>query len=70
MKILQNKTFDFFILCVIVLSSAKLALETYYIDQPSETIESQILNDIDYILSFIFTVEAIMKMIALGLIFD
>ena len=71
MKLLQNKYFDNFILCVIVLSSAKLALETYYIDQKSvDTLEAQILNNIDYILSFIFTFEAILKMIALGLIFD
>jgi Ion transport protein len=70
MKLLKNKTFDQFILFVIVLSSAKLAVETYYLDEPSETFGVQVLNDFDYALSFVFTVEAIMKIIALGLIFD
>jgi len=55
---------------VIVLSSAKLAVETYYLDAPSEVFGVQVLNGIDYALSFIFTVEAIMKIITLGLIFD
>ena len=55
---------------MIVLSSAKLAVETYYLDAPTEAFGVKVLNSIDYALSFIFTIEAMMKIIALGLIFD
>jgi type I site-specific restriction-modification system R (restriction) subunit len=55
---------------IIVISSAKLAIETYYLDYASDSQLTKLFNDIDYVLTGFFTIEALIQMITYGFIFD
>ena len=66
-KISKSKKFEWVILALIVLSSIKLVLDTYIFDLPSNDPLVIISDDFDYFFTAAFTIECIIKSIALGL---
>lgn len=67
-KIVKHKAFDGSIIGAIVISSICLAFENP-LNNPKGSL-TMVLNDINYFLTFVFIVEAIVKIIALGFIFN
>jgi hypothetical protein len=65
-----SKPFDNIVMFLIAANSMKLAMDTYYIDVDPESIEMRISAVIDYFFNIAFTIECVMKCIALGLIMD
>ena len=53
-----------------MLSSVKLAVETYYLDDPSNSVEERLFTSLDYLLSAVFGLEAALKITAMGLCQD
>ena len=47
-----------------------MAVETYYLDYATDSTEQLWLNILDYIFTAIFTFETLIKMIAMGVVFD
>ncbi|EGR32725.1 hypothetical protein IMG5_072530 [Ichthyophthirius multifiliis] len=66
-KIVQHNHFEHMILAFIVTSSIKLVVDSYIGDDN----QALIISDyIDYVFNIIFTLEAMLKIIAYGFIFD
>ena len=66
MNLINNAWFDHFILCIIILSSLRLIADTFI-----SGYKFVVLFDIsDSIFNIIFLIEAIIKIIAMGLVFD
>ena len=65
--------FENFILAMIILSSLKLVVDTY-IDTNSDNETNKFLSSLstnmDYAFNIIFTLESLVKIIALGFFFD
>jgi hypothetical protein len=66
----KHKYFENFIMLLIGLSSAKLALESYIVDLPEDAIEKRISNELDFIFNYFFIIEMVLKMVALGFVMD
>ena len=66
----KHKWFENFIMLLIALSSAKLALESYIVDLPSDDRLVVISNELDFIFNYLFIVEFVLKVIALGFAMD
>lgn len=54
----------------IIVSSAKLALETFFVDSPPESLEARVFSVMDISFTLIFSFEALIKVIMLGLVID
>jgi len=67
-KIVHYSFFENFIILIIVISSVLLALENPLYDPKG--LQVQILEAINTVFSIIFVIEAIMKIISFGLIFN
>lgn len=69
-KIVHSDLFENFILGLIMLSSFKLALDTYFLkyDPNSEIIIAS--NDVDYLFNVCFLCEALLKIISFGFFMD
>ena len=74
LKLSQNHLFENFILFNIVLSSLKLAFDTYLADEdttdPTDLEIIRISNIIDIVFNCIFATESLIKALALGLAID
>jgi len=55
---------------LIGLSSIKLALESYLVDEPSDSKLVQISEELDFIFNYLFILECVLKIIALGFAMD
>ena len=66
----KHKYFDNFIMLLIALSSAKLALESYLVGYPNDHPAIIVSKIADNIFTFLFLFECIFKIIAIGLIMD
>ena len=69
-KMISNKLFDNFIMFVIALSSAKLAIATYEKFLPTDSPLLTLSANFDITLNIIFLFECISKNIALGFIME
>eukprot|EP00347_Sterkiella_histriomuscorum_P003601 403363663 len=80
-RMTKHRYFERLILFIIVLSSIKLAIDTYLLDYPSDSeivnilvyesyFQIQLSNYIDILFTFLFTVECIIKSICLGFVQD
>ena len=66
MNVINNVWFENFILCIIILSSIRLVVDTFI-----SGYTFVVLFDIsDTVFNIIFLIEAIIKIIAMGLVFD
>lgn len=66
-RLISNKKFDQIVLVIIVISSISLALDNP-LNNP-ESMQSKVLSYLDLILTFLFSIEMLVKIIALGFIF-
>ena len=68
-RISEHRAFEWIILVIIVISSIKLAADTYITDSTPAYVKitSQVFGTI---LTFVFIVESLMKSIALGFFMD
>ena len=55
---------------MIALSSAKLATESYFVDEPDDSMFNRVSENLDYAFNFAFIFECILKVIALGFAMD
>ena len=69
-RIMKYKGFERTILILIVLSSIKLALDTYIMDSDEGELIVQISEYTDIFFTVSFTLESIIKSVALGFIQD
>ena len=70
MLAIRHRYFGRLIISAILLSSAKLALETYFLSSPPNSKPQIVFTAFDYIFTFLFTVEALFKASALGFVID
>ena len=66
MKIISNKAFDMFILAIILLSTARLILDTFIAGYTSVFV----FDMVDLGFNIIFLIEMVLKVISLGFVFD
>jgi len=55
---------------LIALSSVKLAMESYMVDEPDDATIKVISNELDFVFNYLFNFECILKVIALGFAMD
>jgi hypothetical protein len=65
--LISNKKFDQIVLVIILISSISLALDNPLTNPDS--LQSKILSSLDLILTFLFSIEMLIKIIALGFLF-
>jgi hypothetical protein len=65
-----SKFFEPAVQTLILLSSIKLGVDTYYSQMPPESIEQRVSLIIDTILNILFFFEMMVKMIAMGIVMD
>ena len=70
MKLVKHSYFERMIIVIIISSSIKLVVDTYFLDDPIESLETSILTALDIVFTVIFAIECIIKMIAFGFIID
>ncbi|TNV88166.1 hypothetical protein FGO68_gene13672 [Halteria grandinella] len=70
MRAIRHRYFDRFILLTIIANSAKLAIETYFLDCPATSVPQQIFTELDFAFTVIFTLESSLKIVALGLFLE
>lgn len=66
----KHKYFENFIMLLIGLSSVKLALESYIVDEPDDSIFKRISDESDFVFNYFFIIEMVLKMVALGFVMD
>jgi len=72
-KIVQWGHFESIILVLIVFSSIKLAVDTYFIEDPTtdfELLYSEFSTILDYVFNISFLIECVLKIISYGFILD
>lgn len=67
-RIMKHKSFERIIIILIVLSSIKLALDTYIMDFDVKELIVRVSDYIDIFFTISFTLESIIKSIALGFV--
>ena len=55
---------------LIALSSVKLAMESYMVDEPDDSTIKVISNELDYVFNHMFNLECVLKIVALGFAMD
>lgn len=68
--IYKHRYFERVILTLIVLSSVKLALDTYFLDKPASHPIIRVSRSFDYFFTIVFTLEMLIKTITLGFAAD
>ena len=66
----KHRYFERFIMLLIGLSSTKLATESYLVDLPEDHDVVLAFNELDFIFNYLFIIECILKIIALGFAMD
>ena len=69
-RIAKSNAFDYFILIIIILNSAKLCYDTYLMDYSNDNIQVKVSRILDFIFNGIFITEMVLKIIAYGFMFD
>lgn len=69
-RVVHSDLFENFILVLIMISSFKLALDTYFITDPEDSPQVTASNYIDYGFNVCFTCECLMKIISFGFFMD
>lgn len=69
-KFSKLRVFEGAVLSMIVLNSLKLALDTYIIEYPQDSVESQLSKSFDYFFTAFFCCEFFIKAVALGFCYD
>jgi len=69
-KMTMLRGFETFILVLIILSSLKLTADTYFLDEPDDSIIIQISTYLDLFFIIFFALESFLKSISTGLIFE
>ena len=69
-RIITNNRFESMILVLIILSSAKLILDTYLFDLPDDDPLNVISGHFDLVFTVLFTMECSMKVVAFGFVQD
>lgn len=68
-KVLKSKQFEWGLLALIAFSTLILAVDTYYLNESSGTLVA-VLNALNYFFIACFTIEAVLKIVAQGLLFE
>ena len=55
---------------LIALSSVKLAMESYFVNEPEDSPIKKTSSDLDYVFNNLFNVECVLKVLALGFAMD
>ena len=66
----KHRYFERFIMLLIGLSSTKLATESYLVDLPDDHDVVLAFNELDFIFNYLFILECVLKIIALGFTMD
>lgn len=66
----KHRYFDRFVMLLIALSSTKLALESYFVNEPDGSTIVNLSEQSDLIINYCFILECILKVIALGFAMD
>jgi hypothetical protein len=66
----ESEAFDWFMLIIIVTCSVKLAVDTYFLDYPSNSSTVLALGYLDDVYTIIFVLEFCLKTIAYGFVLD
>ena len=66
----KHRYFERFIMLLIGLSSTKLATESYLVDLPKDHDVVLAFNELDFIFNYLFIIECVLKIIALGFAMD
>ena len=66
----KHRYFERFIMLLIGLSSTKLATESYLVDLPEDHDVVLAFNELDFIFNYLFIIECVLKIIALGFAMD
>lgn len=66
----MHPSWERYVISIVMLSSVKLAIDSYITDLESENILVQMSVVVDFIFNFIFIAEMSIKTIALGLAMD
>jgi hypothetical protein len=69
-KLTEMRGFEFFILIIIIFSSLKLIVDTYLLNEPSDSPLVMISNYLDFFFTVFFALESLFKAIASGLIME
>ena len=69
-KLSLHTYFERLILTLIILSSMKLAYDTYILDLPEDSSQRQTSNYLDYVFNISFALETVIKTVSLGLVLD
>ena len=66
----KHHYFENFIMLLIALSSIKLAMESYFVDSDKESTIVKVSAELDYVFNYLFNLECVLKVIALGFAMD
>ena len=66
----KHNYFESFIMLLIALSSVKLAMESYFVNEPEGSTFKSTSEDLDFAFNYAFNVECILKILALGFAMD
>ena len=66
----KHHYFENFIMLLIALSSVKLAMESYFVDSDKDSTIVKVSEELDYIFNYLFNIECILKVVALGFTMD
>ena len=66
----KHRYFESFIMLLIALSSVKLAMESYFVNEPEDSPIKKTSSDLDYVFNNLFNVECVLKVLALGFAMD
>ena len=66
----KHHYFESFIMLLIALSSVKLAMESYFVDADKDSTIVTVSEELDYVFNYLFNVECVLKVIALGFAMD
>ena len=69
-RIVRSSLFENFILLMIIISSMKLALDTYFISDSADSAQIVASNAIDYVFNVIFICECLTKVLSFGFVVD
>ena len=66
----KHRYFERFILILIIVSSIKLAFDSYLQEVPNDDIKVIVSDWIDLVFTVVFAMEMVIKVISLGFLFD
>jgi hypothetical protein len=69
-KLMKHPMWEWTVLFLIMLSSLKLAIDTYSIELTEETPVTRVSKKVDLVFNFLFIIEMMVKLVSMGLIMD